>query len=317
MKTTKKWLIFWGILAGLFVATFAIILTGNFPQFTIPFSVFASDEKEQQQAELPKLPALALKDVNDQELLNAQMDKINALNEGLEQPDSLASSQDLEHIFLTVFGNVADTKRVYELYRTVYPMISSEEAAFVQVGLLGFGQTLKDDDVVTNQRQQWTFTTADGTRKDYIADITFSTEELLSMSVAESTDTTALLITSDDTYLDRSADFETVWSDVIAKGSDERLYQQMRKSDLSPDQTEFAALEKEVPIKDKSGFFDLYVATRGDLRQAYLNSFQHSNSPTDGITDYYFRVPTSQKDADTYKVEYDRLQQKINSVAKQ
>lgn len=317
MRTTKKWLIFWGILAGLFVASVAVVLTGNFPQFTIPFSVFASDEKEQEQAELPKLPALALKDVNDQELLNAQTDKINALNDGLEQPDSLASSQDLEHIFLTVFGDVADTGVVYELYRKVYPMISSEEAAFVQVGLIGFGQTLQDEEVVTNQRQQWTFTSADGTRKDYLVDLTYNPSELLSLTVSDGTDSSALLITSDDTYLDRSADFETEWSDVIASGSDERLYQQMRQSELSPDQTEFAALEKEVPMKDTAGFFDLYVATRGDLRQAYLNRFYHSNSPVDGVTDYYFQVPTSQTEADTYKVEYDRLQQRINSVTKQ
>ncbi|MGM0215881.1 hypothetical protein [Enterococcus sp. AZ109] len=317
MKTTKKWLIFWGILAALFVAVFAVVLTGNFPQFTIPFSVFASDEKEQQETELPKLPALALKDVNDQELLSAQTDKINALNDGLQQPDSLASSQDLEHVFLTVFGNIADDGIVYELYRKVYPMISSEEAAFVQVGLIGFGQTLQDEQAVTNQRQQWTFTMADGTRRDYLVDITYNDSELMSLTVSDGADTSALLITADDTYLDRSADFETQWADMIASGSDEQLYQQMRKSDLSPEQTEFAALEKEVPLKDPTGFFDLFVATRGDLRQAYLNRFYHSNSPIDGVTDYYFLVPTSQTESDTYKVEYDRLQQRINSVTKQ
>ncbi|MGO2638489.1 MAG: hypothetical protein ACTH9D_05635, partial [Enterococcus viikkiensis] len=81
MNTAKKWLIFWGVLAALFVGTFAIVLSGNFPQFTIPFSVFASDDKGEKKEALPKLPTLALKDVNDQTLLAKQTKKITDLNQ--------------------------------------------------------------------------------------------------------------------------------------------------------------------------------------------------------------------------------------------
>ncbi|GCF94900.1 hypothetical protein NRIC_27910 [Enterococcus florum] len=317
MSITKKWLLFWGILGVLFVGMFAIVLTGNFPQFTIPFSVFASDDQGQQEEVLPKLPSLALKEVNDQNLLSDQMAIVEKLNRELQDAESLATSQDLDHSLQMVFGDTGDEKGVFSLYRKIYPVISSEEAEFVQISLLGFGQKLQGETTVTTQRQLWTFTKTDGSRQDYQVDLSYDSKALKTIAAGDAADPNALTITTGDTYLDKSADFETTWTDMADNSSDTRLYQEMKKAGLDPNQIEFQALEKEIPIKVKDGFFELFSAARGDLHHAYLSEFFHSNTPTDGATEYTFNVPTSEKDVASFKVSYDRLKQTITSITKE
>ncbi|MFC4771950.1 hypothetical protein [Enterococcus hermanniensis] len=316
METKKKWLIFWGILAALFVGMFAIVLSGNFPQFTIPFSVFASNDKEEKQEEIPKLKSLALKDVNDQTLLEEQTDKIAALNTAFSDNSNFSSSQSMATAIEKVYGPAKKSKNLFDFYRKIYPMVSSEENGFVSVSLLGFGQRLINDQTYTSQRQIWSFTDSNGTRHDYTISLQFNTKELYQLSIEENSEVKSV-ITKDDTYLDKSADFETAWTELVQRGTDVQLYRQMKKDGMNSDQTEFKALEKSMNVTDPSGFFDLFRDTRGDLTHAYLSGFYHTNTPTDGQSDYYFRVPTSEKGVAEFIVVYDRLQQKILSINKQ
>lgn len=316
MTTSKKWLIFWGILAALFVGAFGIILSGNFPQFTIPFSVFASNDKGEKKVELPKLKVLALKDINDQTLLEEQTEKVDALNKAFEDRNSFSSSQSMADTIKKIYGPAKDEKNIFDLYRKIYPMVSSEENGFVSVRLIGFGQWLMDGQPVNTQRQLWTFTNISGTRQDYTVNLRYNGRELVSLAVEDGSETKSV-ITKDDTYLDKSADFETAWSELVRVGTDTQLYREMKKAGMDSNQTEFKALEKSVNVIDPSGFFELFRAARGDINHAYLAGFYHTNSPTDGQSDYYFRVPTSEKAVATFVVVYDRLQQKIISINKQ
>lgn len=316
MKTTKKWLIFWGILGALVLGFFIVVLTGNFPQFEIPFSAFASDDKQTKKADLPKLTSIALKDYNDQELLEQQLEKINALNTKLKDTATYASSDVLSATLGEVYGTVLQPKGVFRVYRLFYPVISSEEASFVKVSLLGYGVRLEDDQPVKTIRQLWTFTDADGKRNDYQVALTYDDKNLRSISATNSTSDVTIM-TKDDTYLDKAADFETTWDDIVTNQSDERVYTQLKKAHFNPDLTEFTALENELPAKEKDGFFELFKAAQGNLRHVYLAGFYHSNTPTDGQSEYYFRVPTSETAISYFKVDYDRLQQKIERIEKQ
>lgn len=316
METKKKWLIFWGILAALFVGAFGIVLSGNFPQFTIPFSVFASDDKEKKKEELPKLDVLALKDVNDQTLLEEQTEKIAALNKAFEDSNSFSSSQAMADAIEKIYGSAKDGKNIFNLYRKIYPMVSSEESGFVSVNLIGFGQRLVKDQPMTTQKQVWSFTDTSGSRHDYTVNLRFNQKELNELTAEDGSDVKSV-ITKDDTYLDKSADFETAWTELIRRGTDTQLYRQMQKAGMDSNQTEFKALEKSINVTDPSGFFDLFKDTRGDITHAYLSGFYHTNTPTDGQSDYYFRVPTSEKAVSEFVVVYDRLQQKIVSINKQ
>ena len=316
METKKKWLIFWGILAALFVGTFGIVLSGNFPQFTIPFSVFASDDKVKKKEELPKLNVLALKDVNDQSLLEEQTEKIDALNKAFEDNNSFSSSQAMADAIEKVYGKAKDGKNIFNLYRKIYPMVSSEESGFVSVSLVGFGQRLVDDQTMTTQRQVWSFTDTSGSRHDYTINIRYNQKGLNELTSEDGSELKSV-ITKEDTYLDKSADFETAWTELVRRGTDTQLYRQMQKAGMDSNQTDFNALEKSINVTDQNGFFDLFKDTRGDIAHAYLSGFYHTNTPTDGQSDYYFRVPTSEKDVATFVVVYDRLQQKIVSINKQ
>lgn len=316
MNTAKKWLIFWGVLAALFVGTFAIVLSGNFPQFTIPFSVFASDDKGEKKEALPKLPTLALKDVNDQTLLAKQTKKITDLNQAFSDSQNFSSSQGMADILEKIYGPSKDKKNLFDFYRKIYPMISSDESGFVSISLVGFGQRLIEEKPQTTQRQLWSFTDTSGTRHDYTVSLTFNEKELTSLTAEDGSDAKSV-ITQADTYLDKSADFETAWSELIRRGTDTQLYRQMKKAGLNSNQTEFKALEKSINVTEPAGFFDLFKATQGDLTHAYLSGFYHTNTPTDGQSDYYFRVPTSAKAVTNFTVVYDRLQQKIISIHKQ
>lgn len=316
MKTTKKWLIFWSLLAALVIGFFAVVLTGNFPQFEIPFNVLASEDKETKKADLPKLEAIALKDYNDQELLSQQLDKISELNTKLKDSATYESSDALSATLGEVYGGVLQPKGVFSTYRLFYPVISSEEANFVKVSLLGYGIRLEEDQPVKNVRQLWTFADADGKRHDYQVALTYDDKNLRSISATNRTSDVTLM-TKDDTYLDKAADFETTWDDIVTNQSDERVYSQLKKAHFDPELTEFTALENELPAKNKDGFFDLFKATQGNLRHAYLAGFYHSNTPNDGQTEYYFRVPTSESAISYFKVDYDRLQQKIDRIEKQ
>lgn len=313
MNTTKKWLIFWGILAALFLGTIAVVLSGNFPQFTLPFSVFASDNKAVKKEELPKLTVLPLKDVNDQRLLTEQVEKVEALNQALEADDRFVSSQALAMAIEKIYGPAQTEKNIFDLYRKIYPMVSSEENGFVSVSLLGFGQRLMDDQPVMTQRQVWSFTDTTGTRHDYTISLSFTTDKLVQLTAEDGAEVKSV-ITQSDTYLDKTADFETAWTELNRRGTDTQLYRQMKKGGMDRQQTEFKALEKSLNITDPSGFFDLFEATRGDLSHAYLAGFYHTNTPTDGQSDYYFRVPTSPTKVAEFTVVYDRLQQKILSI---
>ncbi|MBO0452693.1 hypothetical protein [Candidatus Enterococcus murrayae] len=316
MDTKKKWLIFWGILAALFVGAFGIVLSGNFPQFTIPFSVFASDDKEKKKEELPKLDVLPLKDVNDQTLLSEQTEKIDALNKAFADSNSLSSSQAMADAIEKIYGKAKDGKNIFNLYRKIYPMVSSEERGFVSVSLVGFGQRLVDNQPMTTQRQIWSFTDTSGSRHDYTVNLRFNQKELNELTAEDGSDVKSV-ITKDDTYLDKSADFETAWTELIRRGTDTQLYRQMEKAGLDSNQTEFKALEKSINVTNPSGFFELFKDTRGDITHAYLSGFYHTNTPTDGQSDYYFRVPTSEKAIANFVVVYDRLQQKIVSINRQ
>lgn len=316
MNTAKKWLIFWGVLAALFVGTFAIVLSGNFPQFTIPFSVFASDNKGEKKEELPKLPTLALKDVNDQTLLATQTKKITDLNQAFNDRQNFSSSQGMADTLEKIYGPSKDKKNLFDFYRKIYPMVSSDESGFASISLIGFGQRLIEEKPQMTQRQLWSFTDTSGTRHDYTVSLTFNEKELTSLSAEEGSDAKSV-ITQADTYLDKSADFETAWSELLRRGTDTQLYRQMKKAGLDSNQTEFKALEKSINVIEPAGFFDLFKATKGDLTHAYLSGFYHTNTPTDGQSDYYFRVPTSAKNVADFTVVYDRLQQKIISIHKQ
>lgn len=316
MNTSKKWLIFWGVLAALFVGIFGVVLSGNFPQFTIPFSVFASDDKAKKKEDLPKLKILALRDINDQTLLEEQTAKVDALNKAFEDNNSFSSSQTMADTIEKVYGPAKNGKNIFDLYRKIYPNISSEENGFVSVRLLGFGQRLVDDEPMTTQRQVWTFTDTNGARHDYTVNLRFNGKELAELSAEDGSDVKSV-ITKDDTYLDKSADFETAWTELVRRGTDTQLYREMKKAGMDSNQTEFKALEKSIELTDTSGFFELFKDTRGDIAHAYLSGFYHTNTPTDGQSDYYFRVPTSEKAVSTFVVVYDRLQQKIVSINRQ
>lgn len=316
MNTAKKWLIFWGVLAALFVGIFGVVLSGNFPQFTIPFSVFASDDKAKKKEELPKLKILALRDINDQTLLEEQTKKVEDLNKSFEDKNNFSSSQAMASTIEKVYGPAKDSKNIFDLYRKIYPMVSSEENGFVSVSLIGFGQRLVDDQPLTTQRQIWSFTDTSGSRHDYTVSLRFDGKELSELNAEDGSDVQSV-ITKDDTYLDKSADFETAWTEVVRRGTDTQLYREMKKAGMDKDQTEFKALEKSIDITDQSGFFELFRDTRGDLAHAYLSGFYHTNTPTDGQSDYYFRVPTSEKNIAEFVVVYDRLQQKIVSINRQ
>ena len=305
MNTSKKWLIFWGVLAALFVGIFGVVLSGNFPQFTIPFSVFASDDKAKKKEELPKLKVLALRDINDQTLLEEQTKKIEDLNKEFEDKNNFSSSQAMASAIEKVYGPAKNSKNIFDLYRKIYPMVSSDENGFV----IGFGQRLVNDQPLTTQRQVWSFTDTSGSRHDYTGSLRFDGNELADLTTEEGSDVKSV-ITKDDTYLDKSADFETAWTEGVRRGTDTQLYR-------DKDQTEFKALEKSIDITDQSGFFELFRDTRGDLAHAYLSGFYHTNTPTDGQSDYYFRVPTSEKNIAEFVVVYDRLQQKIVSINRQ
>lgn len=313
MNTSKKWLVFWGVLAALFVGSFGIILSGNFPQFTIPFSVFASEDKTEKKEELPKLKIVALREINDQELLKQQTEKVAALNQAFKDNASFSSSQAMADTIEEIYGAAKDEKNSFKLYRKIYPMVSSEESGFVTVSLIGFGQRLVDDQPMIIQRQIWSFTDTSGARHDYTVSLRFNDQELTALTAEEGGEA-ASVITNDDTYLDKSADFETAWSELVRRGTDIQLYREMKKDGMDSDQTEFKALEKSIAVTDPSGFFALFDATRGDLTHAYLSGFYHTNTPTDGQSDYYFRVPTSEKKVAEFLVVYDRLQQKIVSI---
>lgn len=316
MNTSKKWLIFWGVLAALFVGIFGVVLSGNFPQFTIPFSVFASDDKAKKKEELPKLKVLALRDINDQTLLEEQTKKIEDLNKEFEDKNNFSSSQTMASAIEKVYGPAKNSKNIFDLYRKIYPMVSSDENGFVSVSLIGFGQRLVNDQPLTTQRQVWSFTDTSGSRHDYTVSLRFDGKELADLTTEEGSDVKSV-ITKDDTYLDKSADFETAWTEVVRRGTDTQLYREMKKAGMDKDQTEFKALEKSIDITDQSGFFELFRDTRGDLAHAYLSGFYHTNTPTDGQSDYYFRVPTSEKNIAEFVVVYDRLQQKIVSINRQ
>lgn len=316
MNTSKKWLIFWGVLAALFVGIFGVVLSGNFPQFTIPFSVFASDDKAKKKEELPKLKVLALRDINDQTLLEEQTKKIEDLNKEFEDKNNFSSSQAMASAIEKVYGPAKNSKNIFDLYRKIYPMVSSDENGFVSVSLIGFGQRLVNDQPLTTQRQVWSFTDTSGSRHDYTVSLRFDGKELADLTAEEGSDVKSV-ITKDDTYLDKSADFETAWTEVVRRGTDTQLYREMKKAGMDKDQTEFKALEKSIDITDQSGFFELFRDTRGDLAHAYLSGFYHTNTPTDGQSDYYFRVPTSEKNIAEFVVVYDRLQQKIVSINRQ
>lgn len=316
MNTSKKWLIFWGVLAALFVGIFGVVLSGNFPQFTIPFSVFASDDKAKKKEELPKLKVLALRDINDQTLLEEQTKKIEDLNKEFEDKNNFSSSQAMASAIEKVYGPAKNSKNIFDLYRKIYPMVSSDENGFVSVSLIGFGQRLVNDQPLTTQRQVWSFTDTSGSRHDYTVSLRFDGKELADLTTEEGSDVKSV-ITKDDTYLDKSADFETAWTEVVRRGTDTQLYREMKKAGMDKDQTEFKALEKSIDITDQSGFFELFRDTRGDLAHAYLSGFYHTNTPTDGQSDYYFRVPTSEKNIAEFVVVYDRLQQKIVSINRQ
>ncbi|MDU5336414.1 hypothetical protein [Enterococcus sp.] len=316
MNTSKKWLIFWGVLAALFVGIFGVVLSGNFPQFTIPFSVFASDDKAKKKEELPKLKVLALRDINDQTLLEEQTKKIEDLNKEFEDKNNFSSSQAMASAIEKVYGPAKNSKNIFDLYRKIYPMVSSDENGFVSVSLIGFGQRLVNDQPLTTQRQVWSFTDTSGSRHDYTVSLRFDGNELADLTTEEGSDVKSV-ITKDDTYLDKSADFETAWTEVVRRGTDTQLYREMKKAGMDKDQTEFKALEKSIDITDQSGFFELFRDTRGDLAHAYLSGFYHTNTPTDGQSDYYFRVPTSEKNIAEFVVVYDRLQQKIVSINRQ
>lgn len=313
MNTSKKWLIFWGVLAALFVGTFGIILSGNFPQFTIPFSVFASDDKGKKKEELPKLKVLALRDVNDQTLLDEQIEKVDALNKAFTDNNNFSSSQAMADAIEKIYGPAKDGKNIFNLYRKIYPMVSSQESGFVSVTLIGFGQRLVNDEPLSMQRQLWSFTDTDGTRHDYTVNLRFNGNELVELTAEDGSEVKSV-ITREDTYLDKSADFETAWTEVVRRGTDTQLYREMKKAGMDSNQTEFKALEKSIELTDSSGFFELFRDTRGDIAHAYLAGFYHTNTPTDGQSDYYFRVPTSEKKVAEFVVVYDRLQQKIVSI---
>lgn len=316
MNTSKKWLIFWGVLAALFVGIFGIVLSGNFPQFTIPFSVFASNDKAQKKEELPKLKILALKDINDQTLLEEQTAKVEALNKAFEDSNSFSSSQAMADAVEKIYGQAKDGKNIFDLYRKIYPMVSSEESGFVSVSLIGFGERLIDDHPVMTQRQVWSFTDTSGTRHDYTVGLRFNDKELVDLTAEDGSDMKSV-ITKDDTYLDKSADFETAWTQLVRRGTDTQLYREMEKANMDKNQTEFKALEKSIDLSNTEGFFELFRDTRGDLTHAYLSGFYHTNTPTDGQSDYTFRVPTSETQVATFVVVYDRLQQKIVSINRQ
>lgn len=316
MNTKKKWLIFWTVFLALIIGGAGIILTGNFPQFTIPFGWFASGEEKEEQQELPKLAQLNLKDISDPEILTQSLDKVSEVNTLLDDRDNLASSSALTEAMGNIYGEMQNDQLVFNLYRTLYSAIYSDNTGFVEANLLGFGKTLHEDKMVTVERQLWTFADAAGNRHDFQLDLIYNDDTLLSLTTTADPSDNTNIITADDTYLDKTADFETAWSDIVSNNSDEQLFQQMNKDGLNPDQTEFQALEKEVDITDKNGFYDLFVATRGDLRKAYLESFFNTNSPTDGLTTYTYRVPTSQTDIESFTISYDRLNAKILSISK-
>lgn len=249
-----------------------------------------STEKE----ELPKLKTLALKDINDQTLVEEQTKKVDALNTAFEDASSFSSSQAMASTIEKIYGSAKDGKNIFDLYRKIYPMVSSEESGFVSVSLIGFGQRLIDDQPMMTQRQVWSFTDTNGTRHDYTVRLRFNEKELSELTAEDGSDMKSV-ITKDDTYLDKSADFETAWTEIVRKGTDTQLYRQMQKAGMNKDQIEFKALEKSISVNDSSGFFELFKDTRGDLTHAYLSGFYHTNTPTDGQSDYYFRVPTSEK----------------------
>lgn len=317
MSTTKKWLIFWLIIIVILGGGAGIVLSGNFPQFTIPFSWFASDDQEEVAKDLPKLTALPLKDVDDQSLLTEVLDKVSDLNSALQEDETnLESSEALNDTFTSVFNGVRSEKLTFNLYRKIYSMVSSQEVSFVEVNLLGFGQELRKDKIVTSQRQLWTFVNTEGERHDYQVNLTYNQKQIQDLTAEVLDEEPTNIITTADTYLDKTADFETAWSDIVSNNSDERLFQEMNKAGLSSDQTEFQALEKEVNITDNEGFYDLFVDTQGDLQTAYLSGFFNTNTPNDGRTYYYFRVPTSQTEVAHFSVSYDRLNDKLLSITK-
>lgn len=316
MNTKKKWLIFWGVLAALFVGMLAVVFSGNFPQFTIPFSLFASEDQGEKKEELPKLKTFALKGVNDQNLLHDQTGKVEELNKELADQDLFDSSQKMAEAIEKIYGSAKNEKGLFDLYRKIYPLVSSDESGFVTVSLLGFGQRLVSDQTLTNQRQVWSFTKTDGSRHDYTVNLQFNEKNLQKLSVEDGGEVKSV-ITEEDTYLDKSADFETDWSELVRSGTDTQLFRQMQKAGMDQNQTEFKALEKSINITDPGGFFELFKDTRGDLTHAYLAGFYHTNTPTDGQSEYYFRVPTSETKVANFVVTYDRLQQKITSISKQ
>ncbi|MFR3734140.1 MAG: hypothetical protein ACLTW7_15940 [Enterococcus sp.] len=85
---------------------------------------------------------LALRDVNDQTLLDEQIEKVDALNKAFtEDNNSFSSSQAMAD---TIEKSMVcqGWKEYFNLYRKIYPMVSSQENGFVSISLIGFGQRL-------------------------------------------------------------------------------------------------------------------------------------------------------------------------------
>ena len=133
------------------------------------------------------------------------------MNKAFEDNNSFSSSQAMADAIEKVYGKAKDGKNIFNLYRKIYPMVSSEESGFVSVSLVGFGQRLVDDQTMTTQRQVWSFTDTSGSRHDYTINIRYNQKELNELTAEDGSEVKSV-ITKEDTYLDKSADFETAWN---------------------------------------------------------------------------------------------------------
>lgn len=81
---------------------------------------------------------------------------------------------------------------------------------------------------MTTQRQVWSFTDTSGSRHDYTINIRYNQKELNELTAEDGSEVKSV-ITKEDTYLDKSADFETAWTELVRRGTDTQLYRQMQK----------------------------------------------------------------------------------------
>lgn len=316
MKTRDKWLIFWGILGASFIMMIIIGLSGNFPQFRIPFQVLAQDDQKETVEKLPKVDGIQLQDYNDQDLLNQHLQHVSTLNERLSDPQAYASTDDLAESLKAVFGNFSDEQQIFDAYRVIYPSVSQEKSRFVNAQLVGFGKIKQESQVLDQEKEQITFVDSTGTRSNYLMNITFLDGEVKNFSIEGLGEPVKGVLNEHDSYLSKGADFETQWDEFTEENSDPQLYKTWKKTGFDPNDAAFKTLASGLGLEDSSGFAEFFQDCHGDLNTAGLVGFYHSNDSTDGNTDYTFSVPVSQKQQNGYVIHYNRLKEKITGISR-